>query len=623
MAYEKMAQEIVDKVGGPSNIQSVANCATRLRFVLNDDSAADEKALKSIKGVAGIAKSGGQFQIIIGTEVPNVKKEVDKLIGEKKETPPSEKKEGIINRLLNILSGSITPMIPALTGAGLLKAFMALFVTLEWISNTSDVYIVLNFIADAAFYFMPVIVAYGASKKFNCNTVLAMVCAAALIHPNFTALVDEETAITFLGIPVSLVSYGSTILPAILSTWIMSYVERIAEKVIPKFLKYFIKPLVTILVTSILSLLFLAPLGNIIGNVVAAAINSLNAYGEWIIPTVIGACFPLLVMTGMHWSLAPIWLQSIAVNGSEILLGPGSLASNIAQGAASLCVALKTKDKEQKQIASSAGFTALMGITEPAMFGITVKYRGVLASVMIGGLVGGFFAGITGVVRYAAGGAGIALLPCFIGENPMNVVYAIITMIIAFVVTFICTWVFGYKEKPESPEPVSETETKKETGKENKTVSGGKAEIASPLSGEAIPLEQVKDETFSQKILGNGAAVIPEDGKLYSPVNGEVSMLFDTLHAIGLVSSEGAEILIHIGMDTVQLNGKYFKAHVKQGEQVKTGQLLLEFDIPAIKEAGYDVTTPVIISNTADYKKIDKISGKTVRHGEPLLTLYR
>lgn len=393
--------------------------------------------------------------MIIGTEVPHVRAEVDKLTVIKKNAGGSKKKENILNRLLNILAGSITPMIPALTGAGLLKAFMALFVTLGWIQKADDLYIVINFIADAAFYFMPIMVAYGASKKFNTNTVLAMVCAAALIHPNFTALVSEKTAISFLGIPVTLVSYGSTILPAILSTWVMSYVEKFAERFVPKFLKYFLKPLIVIVVTSVISLLFLAPLGNIIGNVIGEAINSLNRFGTWIIPTVIGGCFPLLVLTGMHWSLAPIWLQSIAMTGSEILLGPGSLASNIAQGAASLCVAAKTKNKEQKQIASSAGFTALMGITEPAMFGVTVKYRSVLISVMIGGLVGGFFAGMTGVVRYAAGGAGIALLPCFIGENPMNVIYAILTMIIAFVVTFACTWIL-YRDDAVGQEEASD-----------------------------------------------------------------------------------------------------------------------------------------------------------------------
>ena len=563
----------------------------------------------------GTTKSGGQFQIIIGTEVPKVKKEVENILGADFKETKSTAKDGFVNKILGVLSGSITPMIPALTGAGLMKAFMALFVTLGFISKTDDLYIILNFIADSAFYFMPIIVAYGAAKKFNCNSVLAMVVAGVLIHPNFVQLVTDGTPITFMGMNIQLVKYGSTIIPAILSTWVMSYIENISEKFIPKFLKYFFKPLVVIAITSIISILFLAPLGNIIGNVVATAITSLNAFGTWIIPTVIGGIFPLLIMTGMHWSLAPIWLESIAVTGSEILLGPGSLASNIAQGATSLCVSMKTKDKELKQIASSAGFTALMGITEPAMFGVTVKYKGVLASVMCGGLVGGFFAGITGVVRYAAGGAGIALLPCFIGENPMNVVYAILTMVISFVVTFVCTWFFGFKKTDDNTQ-----DTIKNT-KNAETVS--ERVISAPLEGKVIPLTEVPDETFAQKIMGDGAAIIPSVGKVYSPVNGEIIMIFDTLHAIAIKSEEGLEILIHVGLDTVKLNGKYFKSNIKQGDKVNKGQLLLEFDNEKIKELGYNTVTPIIITNTNDYSKITVTKNNSLKIEDSLMSLNR
>lgn len=563
----------------------------------------------------GTTKSGGQFQIIIGTEVPKVKKEVENILGADFKETKSTAKDGFVNKILGVLSGSITPMIPALTGAGLMKAFMALFVTLGFISKTDDLYIILNFIADSAFYFMPIIVAYGAAKKFNCNSVLAMVVAGVLIHPNFVQLVTDGTPITFMGMNIQLVKYGSTIIPAILSTWVMSYIENISEKFIPKFLKYFFKPLVVIAITSIISILFLAPLGNIIGNVVATAITSLNAFGTWIIPTVIGGIFPLLIMTGMHWSLAPIWLESIAVTGSEILLGPGSLASNIAQGATSLCVSMKTKDKELKQIASSAGFTALMGITEPAMFGVTVKYKEVLASVMCGGLVGGFFAGITGVVRYAAGGAGIALLPCFIGENPMNVVYAILTMVISFVVTFACTWFFGFKKTDDNTQ-----DTIKNT-KNAEAVS--ERVISAPLEGKVIPLTEVPDETFAQKIMGDGAAIIPSVGKVYSPVNGEIIMIFDTLHAIAIKSEEGLEILIHVGLDTVKLNGKYFKSNIKQGDKVNKGQLLLEFDNEKIKELGYNTVTPIIITNTNDYSKITVTKNNSLKIEDSLMSLNR
>lgn len=613
MNYQKLAQSIVKNIGGSGNIQQVTNCATRLRFVLKDNTLVNEGVLKKTQGVMGTTKSGGQFQIIIGTEVPKVKKEVENILGADFKETKSTAKDGFVNKILGVLSGSITPMIPALTGAGLMKAFMALFVTLGFISKTDDLYIILNFIADSAFYFMPIIVAYGAAKKFNCNSVLAMVVAGVLIHPNFVQLVTDGTPITFMGMNIQLVKYGSTIIPAILSTWVMSYIENISEKFIPKFLKYFFKPLVVIAITSIISIIFLAPLGNIIGNVVATAITSLNAFGTWIIPTVIGGIFPLLIMTGMHWSLAPIWLESIAVTGSEILLGPGSLASNIAQGAASLCVSMKTKDKELKQIASSAGFTALMGITEPAMFGVTVKYKGVLASVMCGGLVGGFFAGITGVVRYAAGGAGIALLPCFIGENPMNVVYAILTMVISFVVTFACTWFFGFKKTDDNTQ-----DTIKNT-KNAETVS--ERVISAPLEGKVIPLTEVPDETFAQKIMGDGAAIIPSVGKVYSPVNGEIIMIFDTLHAIAIKSEEGLEILIHVGLDTVKLNGKYFKSNIKQGDKVNKGQLLLEFDNEKIKELGYNTVTPIIITNTNDYSKITVTKNNSLKIEDSLMSL--
>lgn len=615
MNYQKLAQSIVKNIGGSGNIQQVTNCATRLRFVLKDNTLVNEGVLKKTQGVMGTTKSGGQFQIIIGTEVPKVKKEVENILGADFKETKSTAKDGFVNKILGVLSGSITPMIPALTGAGLMKAFMALFVTLGFISKTDDLYIILNFIADSAFYFMPIIVAYGAAKKFNCNSVLAMVVAGVLIHPNFVQLVTDGTPITFMGMNIQLVKYGSTIISAILSTWVMSYIENISEKFIPKFLKYFFKPLVVIAITSIISILFLAPLGNIIGNVVATAITSLNAFGTWIIPTVIGGIFPLLIMTGMHWSLAPIWLESIAVTGSEILLGPGSLASNIAQGAASLCVSMKTKDKELKQIASSAGFTALMGITEPAMFGVTVKYKGVLASVMCGGLVGGFFAGITGVVRYAAGGAGIALLPCFIGENPMNVVYAILTMVISFVVTFACTWFFGFKKTDDNTQ-----DTIKNT-KNAEAVS--ERVISAPLEGKVIPLTEVPDETFAQKIMGDGAAIIPSVGKVYSPVNGEIIMIFDTLHAIAIKSEEGLEILIHVGLDTVKLNGKYFKSNIKQGDKVNKGQLLLEFDNEKIKELGYNTVTPIIITNTNDYSKITVTKNNSLKIEDSLMSLNR
>ncbi|MDH2881788.1 beta-glucoside-specific PTS transporter subunit IIABC [Bacillus cytotoxicus] len=604
MDYKNLAEKIINLVGGSENINEVTHCATRLRFVLNNKSKASDTDIQNLSGVKGISKLSDQYQIIIGTEVPHVYEAVSSMVIGNGDNERKNTNGGFFSRILGVLSGSITPMIPALTGAGLLKAFLALFVTLKWVSKESENYIILNFIADAAFYFMPIVVAYGAAKKFRVNPVLAMVVAGTLLHPNFSALVTDGSPLHFLGIPVSLVNYGSTIIPAILSTWLMSYVEKICEKSIPNFLKYFLKPLFAIAITSIITLLALAPLGNLIGNVVSGFIDGLNTYGTWIVPTVIGGLFPLLVMTGMHWSLAPFWLGQIAKNGFETLLGPGSLASNIAQGAASLAVALKTKDKEQKSIAASAGFTALMGITEPAMFGVTIKQKGILFSVMIGGLVGGLYAGLSGLVRYSAGGAGIALLPVFIGENPLNLLHALITMGISFIVTFAVTYLWGFKAEPETkPKPETKENTVIEKGNLNDTVT---VTVDTPLNGEVIPLDKVNDEVFSKKMMGEGFAVIPRDGKLVSPVDGKVAMLFDTNHAIGIKEENDLEILIHIGIDTVNLKGNSFKAHVSQGEKVSKGQLLIEFGLDKIKNAGYDPTTMVVF--TSSYKEIKDIS---------------
>ncbi|MGL9730570.1 beta-glucoside-specific PTS transporter subunit IIABC [Enterococcus sp. DIV0756] len=583
MDYTSSAKEIIAAVGGKENILELSHCATRLRFVLKDSQIPNDQQVEKIQGVKGLSRTSGQYQIIIGTEVPKAYQAINHELGGEIHSDDSERpKEGWFNQVLGIISGAITPMIPALTGAGLLKAFLALFVNLKWMSNTSDTYVMLSFIADAAFYFMPVIVAYGAAKKFKTNQVLAMVVAATLIHPTFTTLVGEGTSLTFLGIPVTLVSYGSTIIPALLSTWLMSYVEKISEKIIPSFLKYFLKPLVVIAVTATITILALAPLGNLIGNVVAGLIEGLNAYGSWIVPTVIGGVFPLLVMTGMHWSLAPFWLGSIANTGSETLLGPGSLASNIAQGAASLVVAIKTKDPEQKSIASSAGFTALLGITEPAMFGVTIKQKSILFSVMAGGLIGGAYAGFSGLVRYSAGGAGIALLPVFIGENPMNLIHALITMLIAFVSTFIITYVWGFK-----PEDIP-------------VKKAGKVTIPTPVNGEIIDLSAVNDEVFSKKMMGEGFAVIPTDGHLISPIEGKVTMVFDTKHAIGLTCENGLELLIHIGLDTINLKGDMFDALVKTGDTVKKGQPLIDFNLAGIIDAGYDPTTMVVFTSSVN-----------------------
>ena len=332
-----------------------------------------------------------------------------------------------------------------------------------------------------------------------------------------------------------------------------------------------------------------------------------------------GAFMPLLVLTGMHWSFLPILMTSYSTYGYEAVMGPGSLVSNICQGAAAFCVALKTKDRQFKQQASSAGITALMGITEPAMYGVTIKYRKVLLSVMLGGGAGGFYAGLMGVVRYTSGTPGLLSLPIFIGDNPMNVIHALISCLIGFCITFVLTWFYGFKE-PETAGAVeldkgTDTDTGKQVPKSKKIM------IYSPVNGRKVKLSKVNDETFAKEIAGKGMAVEPADGRITAPFDGEVVTVFRTKHVIGLRSSEGVELMIHIGIDTVELEGKYFTAHVTDGDIVKTGDLLMEFDKQAIEAAGYETVVPVIVTNTGDYLDIITSEEGTVESGQPLFTV--
>ena len=415
---------------------------------------------------------------------------------------------------------------------------------------------------------------------------------------------------TFIGLPLTLISYGSSVIPAILAVWLMSVVEPLADRISPKPIKFLAKPLITLLVVSPVTLIVLGPLGYTIGTGIAAGADYLNRNVSWLVPTLMGAFMPLLVLTGMHWSFTPIIVQSYASYGCEAVMGPGSFVSNICQGAASLAVALKTKNKETRQVATSAGITALLGVTEPAMFGVTLKLKRPLYAVMIGGACGGLYAGINGVVRYTSGTPGLASFAIFIGENPMNLAHAFISVGIGFVITFVLTWILGFEEAaPAKP-------VKKEAAELVR-----KVEIVSPAEGQLIGLAQVKDETLASGILGKGAAVIPASGSVLSPVNGKVISVFPTRHAVGIVDENGVELLIHIGIDTVKLEGRYFTAHVKEGDMVKIGDLLVEFDPRAVTAEGYDTTITLLITNSQEFLDVLPAKAGPIKAGQTILTV--
>lgn len=627
MNFDHLATEIIKYIGGEENVSGLTHCATRLRFTLKDEQLADREKIKKIQGVLGVAQSGGQFQIIIGNEVPKAYTAITSKIHltKSEETMDAGQKKGKISeKIFDFIASIFTPVLPAIIGAGLVKSVLALAVLLG-MSNKSDTYYFINIIGDAPLYFLPMMLAVTASKKLGCNPYLAVAITGALLHPNYTALITDAYNIHFssmFGIPVTLASYNSSVIPVILMVFLLKYVDKILDKIIPKMIKFFFKPLLTLLIVASVTFIVLGPIGFVVGVGISTALNMLSTYAGWLVPTIVGAIFPLMVTAGMHYGIVPFMIQSIGAQGFEQICGPGNLPSNIAQGAASLAVSLKTKKKELKQIAMTSGVTAVLGVTEPALFSVTLKYKKVLASVMIGGGIGGLYAGITGVKCFSFCSPGLLSMVAFVGPDGWkNLINACIAMGIAFIVTFILVWIWGYKENTETESDKDDNTAEIE---ENKIkVSKEKDTVVNPVKGKVVALSEVPDATFAEEILGKGVAVISEDNKFYAPVDGEVTTLFPTGHAIGITSPEGMEVLIHIGIDTVQLNGEGFKVAVEEGQTVRKGDLLVECDLDLIREKGYSVITPILVTNSDDYSEIEMMKTGTSKAGEIILKVKK
>ena len=600
MTEKELASTLLMLVGGKQNIVAVEHCMTRLRFNLKDSSQADTQKILNIQGIISVVDKGGQYQIVIGNTVKDVYKEFIKL-GDFQNNEISDEKKGIVNKILDTISGIFIPIVPALAGAGMLKALLALLTMLKVVAPDSQTYQFLNFMGDSVFYFMPIIIAASASKKFHVNQFVAMGIGAILMHPTFMNMIavakESQTGLEVFGLPVSLVSYSSSVIPIILAIWFMSYVEPITDRYMPKSIRIFMTPLITMLVVGIATLVAIGPLGNICGQLLGDAIGMLNHYVSWLVPLLVGTFTPLMVMTGMHYGLIPIGINLLATTGFDTVAGPGMMVSNIAQGGASLAVAFRCKNTEIKSLAASAGISAVCGITEPAMYGISLRFKKPLIAAMIGGGAAGLFIGIMGVGRYAQVSPGLFVLPSFLGEKGIsNLIYAIIGCAIAFIVSFIISFILGIDEPKEDVKL-----------NEQKEIKLDDEEIFAPLKGQVISLDKVNDSVFSSGSLGKGMAIIPSEGKIYAPADGTISAFFETGHAIGVTSKHGAEILIHVGIDTVNLKGKYFYPKVKQNEQVKKGELLLEFDLNKMKEEGYDCTTMIIVTNSQQYTSVQSV----------------
>lgn len=457
--YDELAKKIIDLVGGEANIANVTHCITRLRFNLKDESKADTEAIRSTPGVVGVTSANGQYQVIIGAEVTQVYEKVAAQLHnlEGGSAAPAKQEGSFVSRLIDTITGIFTPILPPLTAAGMLKAVLAILVAFKLVDSTSSTYQVINFMADATFYFLPILLANSAAKKLGCNPYLAMMLGGILIHPNFVSMVtaSKETgeAITVFGLPIYNATYSSSVIPILLGVLLMSKVEPLANKFAPKAIRFFTAPLITMLVVGIATLCVLGPVGYVISNILASAINGLSAIAPWLAPTIIGALLPFLVMTGTHHALTPIGINNRMTIGFDTIIYPGQLASNIAQGAAALAVSFKTKNTELKELTSSTGITAVCGITEPVLYGVTMKIRTNMIAAMVGGGVGGFFMGLMNTKNYSGGSPGLLTLPSYIGlDAPMsNFYFACAGAAIAFVVGFVVSFIL-YKDPVEGQE---------------------------------------------------------------------------------------------------------------------------------------------------------------------------
>jgi PTS system beta-glucosides-specific IIC component len=558
-----------------------------LRFTLKDNGLVQKDALEKVDGVIGV-RQNVQCQVIIGNDVVEVYDEVMNVLGHELTADggsEGKQKQSWGAVLLDFIISIFQPLIPAVAGGGVLKSLLLLASVTGFMDNTSQTYQILNLIGGAPLYFLPILVAITTANKLKVNQLVAVSAVGALILPELTTLLTDGAA--FMGFGLQNIAYASQVFPAILTVLFYAQIEKLFTRISPKPIRIFFVPMMSLVITVPVALLILGPLGFEVGTIFSAAIIWLYAHLGWVATGILAAVLPLMVVTGMHKAMIPYAVSSMSEMGAELLYLPASLAHNIAEAGACFAVSVRTKDQKLRSTAVSAGISALFGITEPALYGVTILHKRVLYGVMASSLVGGAVAGLFAIKAFALVGPGLASITMFVDEaNPMNLVWALVTLGVSFAVSFVLV-LFLFKDK---------------TVENKTTVADPKAEVLSkPVDGQVVALSEVNDEVFSSGMIGEGFGIIPTSGELIAPEDGEITMLFETNHAIGLKTRNGAELLFHIGLDTVQLEGKHFTPYVKAGDQVKQGQPLIQFDLDAIKAAGFDPIVICVVTNQENF----------------------
>ena len=603
--YHNLITSIISHIGGIGNVKDLTHCQTRLRFVLVDNNI-DIAKLKSLEGVINVIMSGGQCQVVVGTHVKDVFDAFNDAYPARSSSSSnistSKNRKISLSSVMDFISGTFNPLIPAISGAGMVKALLALLVVFNLIGKEEKTYVVIHFMSDAVFYFLPILLAYNAASKLKCNPILAAVLGGILLHPQFVQLRLTGDPIEIFGLPVRLVNYGSSVVPILLIVWLQSFVERFLNTIVPNAIKIIFVPMLTLMFVGIIGLTLLGPLGGYIGDYIALAFVGLQSVGSWTVVFLVATLWPILVMFGIHFSITPLSIAQLTTLKVENIIGPGAMIANISQAVAALVVGFRTQENTTRQIARSSGITALMGITEPALYGVNLPKKYPLIACMTGAACGGLYAGITDVYRYAVGSSGLPALPLYLGENLWNIFNILIALLISVIVTAILTYILSLKYEPASVcTGNAEAPAESHISAEKNNIEG----IMNPIKGNVIPLEEVEDEVFSSGALGKGLAIVPVEGKVLAPFDGTVVSVFPTLHAICLESNNGVELLIHVGIDTVSLKGAPFKSYIEKGQKVTSGQLMIEFDIGAISAAGLSLHTPVIITNLEETSELE------------------
>ena len=618
--HRSLASDILEGVGGPSNIDSVIHCATRLRFKLRDTSKADTRAVEALPGVLAVMNGGGQYQVVIGDEVSTVHASLERLLGVDAEgvERPAVVTEGsawspkrVVNGLIEVISSIFQPIIWPLAAAGLLKALLTLVTQLSWLDSSSETYVILDAAADSLFYFLPIFLGYTAANRFGANKFTSMVIAGALVYPSIVELDASGESVHFLAIPVQMFNYTGSVIPIILAVLIQARIEKVLLRYVPAVVRNFVTPLVSILVMVPLVLLTVGPITSVLSNGLSTGINNVFEFAPWLAGAVMGGLWQVFVLFGLHWGLVPTVVNDIALNGSSIIMGP-LLSAVAAQSAATVAVFIRTRSKSRRGIAGPAAVSGFVsGVTEPAIYGVNLPLKKPFYFGLLGGAVGGAIAASGGSA--ATSFVFLSLLSLSAYTTVGSFALQVTGCVVAIALSFALTYAFVDREQ--------DVDKKVEEAKAEPAMKVGTVDVLSPVDGTIVALTDVPDRVFSSGILGQGFGVVPSDGIVRSPISGTVVTLAKTGHAFGIKSSDGVEVLVHIGIDTVRMNGEGFSSSISRGDVVTAGDVIAEFDIEAVQRAGFDPMTLVVVTNSKNLGSIEPIGSGVVSHGTPAIAI--